>query len=445
MDRGGTRSPDAVGDDESSGGTENADIVVLGAGMAGVAAARALAGGGLRVVVVEAGDRVGGRIRTLREFTDAPVEAGAEFVHGDRAATWGDVRAAGLRTQPTPYSGTWMRLGGRRAWLGAHLMHPGVWRSFDILWALGRRSGPDMSAAEFIARRRYRGRAGELAALTLTAHLPGGVEAVGVAGLAADGVLRLEGGTNHRVVDGYDGLAAHIATGLDIRFGFVVDSIAWGPDGVAVTAADGRRIEADAGISTLPHGVLRRGDVRFEPALPPAKSAAIGTISTGAVLKVLVSFSEPFWNRRMTQLVCGDGPVTLYWPTSYRTDGPAVLSAYATGPRARALSDAGPDQAPQIVLADLASLYPGSPVERLAVSSRVIDWWTDPLARGGYTFLPPGGVGARADLAAASTGALFWAGSATHWSPVADTVEAAYLSGLRAAREASGRLRTVTG
>jgi monoamine oxidase len=64
-----------------------------------------------------------------------------------------------------------------------------------------------------------------------------------------------------------------------------------------------------------------------------------------------------------------------------------------------------------------------------------VDWLTDPNACGGYTFLPPGSVGARGALAAADTGALFWAGSATVWKPVADTVEAAYLSGLRAARE----------
>ena len=419
--------------------------MVLGAGIAGLTAARALSGGGLRVVVVEGRDRIGGRVHTLRDLVDAPVEAGAEFIHGDGAATWADVRAAGLRTVPTPYSGTWMRLGGRHAWLGAHLAHPGVWRSFDILWALGHRTGPDLSAAEFISRRRYRGRAGELAALTLTAHLPGSTDEVGVAGLAADGVLHLEGGTNHRVVDGYDALAAHIATGLDVRLGFEAEEVAWDAGGVAVTAADGRRIEAAAGISTLPHGVLRRGGPRFEPPLPAAKTGAVERISTGAVHKVVVAFAEAFWNRRMTQLVCGDGPVTLYWPTSYRTDGPPVLSAYATGPRALALSGAGPEEATEVVLADLAGLYPGVPVHRLVVRSTVVDWWADPLALGGYTFLPPGAVGARADLAAPTTGALYWAGSATHWSPVADTVEAAYLSGLRAAREASAQLRAARG
>jgi monoamine oxidase len=81
-------------------------------------------------------------------------------------------------------------------------------------------------------------------------------------------------------------------------------------------------------------------------------------------------------------------------------------------------------------------LVPRARPDRLLAEARFVDWRLDPLARGGYTFLPPGAMGARAALAAPTTGALFWAGSATVWNPVADTVEAAYLSGLRAAGQA---------
>lgn len=420
---------------------ESADVVVIGAGMAGVTAARALASGGARVVVVEAGDRIGGRVSTVRDFAAAPVEAGAEFIHGVGAATWADARAAGLRVQPVPYLRySWFHIGGSTRWLPFHLAHPGVWRSFDILWTLGHLQGDDLSAADLIARKGYRGRARELAQLTLTAHLPGGVDEVGVRGLAADGVLHLEEGLNHRVLDGYDTLPAHVATGLDVRFGFRVQSVHWSDEGVVVTATDGRSIVARAGVSTLPHGVLAGGAISFDPVLPAGKVDAISRIATGAVYKVLLHFDEAFWPRRMAQLVCGTGPVTLYWPSSFGTDGPPVLVAYATGPRARALSDAGPDAAVDIVLDDLARVLPHSRARQRLIAARVIDWLTDPNAQGGYTFLPAGAVGARAGLAAPDTGALLWAGSATVWSPVADTVEAAYLSGLRAARQATALL-----
>ena len=322
-----------------------ADVVVVGAGMAGVTAARALAAGGARVIVLEATNQVGGRVQTVRDFADVPIETGAEFIHGVGAATWGDVRAAALRVQPVPYSRSWFTSGGQARWLPLHLLHPGVWRSFDILWSLNRLRGDDMSAASFIAEKGYQGRARELAQLTLTAHLPGSIEEVGVKGLAADGVLHLEQGVNHRVIDGYDLLAQHVATGLDIRFGCPVALIDWGNDGVEITLDDGRTFSARAAITTVPHGVLAAGRVAFKPALPESKADAIKRIATGPVAKVLLSFDERFWPRQMAQLICGTGPITLYWPTSFGTDGPPVLIAYATGPRARALSEAGPDAA----------------------------------------------------------------------------------------------------
>jgi monoamine oxidase len=420
-----------------------ADVVVVGAGMAGIAAARALAIGGTRVAVLEAGQQIGGRVRTIRDFAGVPIEAGAEFIHGTAAATWSDVRAAGLRVQPVPYLRySWFNLGGRTHWLPLHLAHPGVWRSFDILWALHHAHARDTTAATFIAEKGYRGRARELARLTLTAHLPGSVDEVSIAGLVADGVLHLEEGLNYRVLDGYDLLPRHLATGLDVRFGWRVERVAWSPEGLEITAGDGRSVTARAGISTLPHGVLATRKVVFEPALPASKTDAIARISTGPVTKVLLRFRMRFWPRRMAQLVCGDGPVTLYWPTSFGTDGPPVLIAYATGPRAKALSDAGAGPATETALDDLARLFPGARPRQQLEDARFVDWLTDPNACGGYTFLPPGAGGSRAALAAPDTGALLWAGSATVWSPVADTVEAAYLSGLRAARQASTVLTT---
>jgi len=415
----------------------SADVVVVGAGMAGVTAARALVAMGAQVIVLEASQRIGGRVCTIRDFTEGAVEAGAEFIHGVNAATWTDARAAGLRFQAVPYvRNSWFSLAGSTRWLPVHLAHPGVWRSLTILVALRRAAAGDLSAASFIRAQGYQGRALELAQLTVTAHLPGSTEQIGVAGLVADGVLHLERGLNHRVLDGYDHVPRHIAAGLDIRFGQRVTAIAWGPDGAEVTVAGSGRVAARAAICSVPHGVLASGTLQFDPELPESKAEAIGRIRTGAVAKVLLRFGERFWPRRMAQLVCGTGPVTLYWPTSFGTAGPPVLIGYATGPRARALSQAGADRAAEMVLADLARLFPGTRPDAAVAGFRFVDWLTDPNALGGYTYLPPGAVGARAALAAPDTGALLWAGSATSWRPVADTVEAAFLSGLRAAEQA---------
>jgi monoamine oxidase len=418
------------------------DVLVIGAGVAGVTAARALARDGFAVAVLEGRERIGGRVYSVRDFCSDPVEGGAEFVHTGDAEIWPEIRAAGLEVRACPLARNSMfNLGGRTRWLPRMLLHPGVWPAFPILRQI-RRVGPeDLSARQFIERHGFRGRARILAEMTLTAHLPGSIDEVGVRGLVEDRVLNLETGSYHRVSAGYDRLPGHIGSGLDVHFGFVVESVRWAPDAVSVVAADGRELSARTAISTLPLGVLESGRVRFRPELPESKRAALTRLEMGPVLKLLLHFRERFWPKWLTNLGCGVGPVTLYWPIFHATDGkPAVLTAYCTGPRAAGLSRVAEDEAVDIVLSDLERLFPAAAPRQTLNAWRRIDWATDPFACGGYTFLRPGGSGARQQLAAADTGALFWAGAATATPTIADTVQAAYLSGVRAAAEARALL-----
>jgi monoamine oxidase len=410
--------------------------------MAGVSAARDLVSAGLSVCIVEGRDRVGGRVHSIRDFCGEPVEAGAEFVHGVEAATWPELRHAGLELRPCPLMRhTLFNVGGGTRWLPWILMHPGVWSSFTILREIGRFEPPDISAREFVERRGYRGRARILAEMTLSAHLPGSIDEIGMQGLLEDGVLKLETGLNHRVVEGYDSLPAFVARGLDLRLGFGVEAVHWGPDGVVLRSQDGREISARTAVSTLPVGVVQSGAVHFSPELPESKRSALKQIGMGPVVKLLLRFEEPFWPGWAAIIGCGTGPVTLYWPVFYGAEGkPPVLVAYATGPRAARLSLASEEEATQIVVSDLARLFPKADPRQTLRASRRVDWAADPYSCGGYTFLRPGGAGARALLAAADTPPLFWAGSATAWSPIAATVEAAYTSGLRAAAEVRNSL-----
>jgi len=423
--------------------------VVIGAGVAGLTAARELTRRGLSVTVVEARDRTGGRVYTVRDFCDHPVEAGAEFVHGADAETWPEIRAARLAVRKCALTlRSMFNLGGRTRWLPWVLLHPGIWSAFPILRHLARARPPDMSARDFIDRRGYRGRARLLAEMVFTAHLPGVADEIGVLGMLEDRVLDLQMGSFHRITEGYDRLVDHIADGLDIRRRFPVATVCWTPDGVTVAAADGRALSARAAIATLPLGVLASGAVQFVPPLPASKRRAFADLVMGPVLKLLLHFREPFWPAWLANLGCGTGPVTLYWPSLDRDGGrrtPAVLTAYCTGPRAARLSLLPEDEAVAVVLADLARLFPRVDPGRLLLGYRRVDWTTDPFARGGYTFTRPGGRGARGRLAAPDTAALFWAGAATATSTIADTVQAAYVSGLRAASEVLSFLAVDTG
>ncbi len=416
---------------------DRADVLVIGAGMAGVTAARELVGAGLSVIVVEAGDRIGGRLLTARDFGADPVEAGAEFIHGVGAATWPEVRTAGLQTRPCPLvRNTMLELGGAARWLPLALLHPDSWSAATILRSIARFVPPDRSARKFLESRGDSGRARILAEMTLSAHLPGSIDEIGMLGLLGDGVHKLETGLNYRVAEGYDRLPIFVGHELDIRFAFEVDTLHWGPDSVGVRSTDGSELSARTAISTLPLGVLAAGSVHIEPELPESKLSALRDLQMGPVLKIFLRFRERFWPRRLAILACGTGPMTLYWPVGYGAPSEStVLIGYATGPRASALARISDDEAAANAVADLGRLFRKVDVGRLLVDHRRIDWACDPFARGGYSFVRPGGAGARRRLAAADTGALLWAGSATESSPIAETVEAAYLSGLRTAGE----------
>lgn len=413
------------------------DVIVIGAGMAGITAARELSRGGRSTVVLEARNRIGGRIWTLRDFCDEPVEAGAEFVHGRTSAMWPEIRRAGLHVRASPpILRSAFNVGGATRWLPLILFHPGAWPCAGLRRGIARNGPPDLSVREFIEKRGYRGRARILAEMTFLQHLPGSGNDVGVLGMVEDGVLDLQTRRNYRIVDGYDSLPRVLVDGLDVRLDCPVETVFWSSEAVRVRLRDGREVEARAAISTLPVGVLRSGGVRFVPPLPESKQWALARMEMGPVLKLLLRFEERFWPRWMEKLECGTGAISLYWSVFRGVDAaPPVLMAYCTGPRAAKLSAVSEQEAVGIAISDLERLFPKADPRRALVTCRRIDWSRDPFAGGGYTFLRPGARGARACLRAADTGVLFWAGAATEQQPIAEIVEAAYRSGLRAAAE----------
>ena len=410
----------------------------MGAGMAGVTAARDCARAGLDVVVVEASDRVGGRIHSNRELADHAVEQGAEFVHTAEADTWPEVRAAGLETiRCNPSEGYLLSIGGRRS--PEVFDDPSLARLGDLLGEVEGYDGPDVTAAELMAGKGVEGVARVLAEQMLTLHPLGDAHEVGVVGLRDDRVVELERGCDWRVAAGYDELPRRLADGLDVRFGHEVVEIAWTPDAVTVRTADGEELTGRAAVCTLPVGVLKAGGVRFAPDLPAEKWHALNGLEMGAVLKLLYRFADRFWPDDLTMLGC-DGPIRLWWTPMYgRPDAAPVLTAYVTGYRARALSALSEVDALAAGLADLERLFPDTSIPAVEDSTRV-DWCTNPLTRGGYSFVRVGGAGSRAALAASDTGALFWAGDATKTTTIAAVVHGAYASGRRAATEVAAYL-----
>lgn len=410
------------------------DVMIIGAGMAGLSAARDLSSAGLCVTVLEAAQRVGGRILTDRTLASLPVELGAEFIHTEGAQTLAVARQAGIELAfLDPSSGYVLDLGSGDAG------DPGSERtSLDlggILAGIEQFEGPDQSAFEFLVSLGLRGPARTLAEMMLTAHPLGDLHELSMAGLRDDRVVELELGVDHRLAGGYDLLVNYMAGGLDIRLGWQVTKLRWSSSEVVATNSFGDQMVAKSAICTLPVGVLKAGALTFEPELPSGKWRALAHLEMGPAVKLIYRFTEPFWPESLTMLGC-DGPVRLWWTPFYgRRDAPAVLTAYVTGHRARALSSMPASDAAEVGLQDLCRLFPDAHPEDLLASWLRMDWITEALARGAYSFVGLGGAGSRHSLAAADTQALFWAGDATATSTIASVVHGAFASGQRAAAE----------
>ena len=410
------------------------NVLVLGAGMAGLAAARALQDAGQQVSVLEAKHRLGGRVYTNHNFAEVPVEFGAEFIHGEGAVTWALVRELGLETVHwNKLDDSLVRLEDG-AWLTmqeARADYPDFdqtrsWSLPDVDALPGEDWGGYLRRIGFnhqqlrYAERSFANACGE-AMRFLSA------EAV-LEGLRAED----EGGGDYRILGGYDALVNALAKGLDIYSDDPVNELMWGADGVCALTLGGEVYEADAAVITVPLGVLQADAIRFSPALPDNKRSALLGLRMGPVIKLVYSFEDAPLDPSIMAVYSRLNP-PMWWSPSYGyKTSEYIWTAFASGDWAAELLALGEEGA---LAAGLESLRQElNRPDLQAKAARLINWPDDPYARGGYSFVLPGQTGARENLAA-PTPPLFWAGEATAPEPRAATVHGALLSGRRAALE----------
>ncbi|WJY01022.1 NAD(P)/FAD-dependent oxidoreductase [Curtobacterium sp. 458] len=428
----------------------DADVVVVGAGVAGLAAARALVQGGRSVTVLEARDRIGGRTWT-DDALGVPVDLGASWIHGiDGNPLWELAPALGIDTVEFTvgsfqFDGRpigWHAPSGRRLTEAEAASFVADLHALDAALpeVVEHAPPPSTYASAVNAVLRDLRIDGDRAARVreYTAHRSEDLCGAPVTVLDAHG-LDEEHVPGDEVVfpRGYGQYARALAEGLDVRLSSVVRAVRQSPDGAAVELADGRVVTAAAVVVTVPLGVLQAGAVTFEPPLGPDVLDAMGRLGMGVYDKVFLRFPERFWGDDW--VVRQQGPAGVDWHSWYdmsRVTGEPVLAALVGGAGARRIESLPDALVVDEAVTALRRMFGPSIPQPDAV--RITRWAADPFARGSYSYLHVGASPDDHDLLGSPSGRVQLAGEAT-WGDDPATVHGALLSGLRAAGRLLGR------
>ena len=434
------------------------DVIVLGAGIAGLAAARVLAESGQQVTIVDAQDRVGGRILS-QHSGDESIELGAEFVHGKPPELWRLIQEAHLETY---------ELNGKQfCWQKGTLSECSDEFNQDFQWleALKDWDEEDCSFSDYLVRadvpkHSWQRLIGYVEGFNAADHRVIGVASLGMQQKAEDAV---EGDCLFRLRLGYAQLPEFLAQKLQqagdkISLNTRIEAVHWKRGSVDVhcqTAGQSRVLQADAAIVTLPLGVLQHGDVQFSP--EPSKTMhAVGRMRMGHVWRTVFLFRERFWAtlkdhplceqlRKLSFLFSFESMPPTWW-TQFPEDSRG-LTAWAGGPRAESMSKQSVDKLQFDAYKSLAEIFGQdvSAIRSMLIDSRSHDWQNDPYARGAYSYVPAGALDAPAQISEPVQNTLFFAGEHTdttgHWG----TVHGALRSGLRVADQVLNRTKTVAG
>jgi monoamine oxidase len=430
--------------------------IIIGAGAAGLAAARDLSRAGREVTVLEARDRIGGRVYTHRDpESPVPIELGAEFVHGESPALWQIATAANLKLY---------EVSGRHWYFDSGKLSKShdFWKEIESLMDQMKSSPADQSVRDFLQGLpddEETARAKAMVTRYVEGFQAAEIDRIGVRGLvvfneASDSIA---GDTSFRFENGYDPLMQALRAeaesyGARFHLNTIVKKILWAGEKVTVAGEPVAEYSASTIIVTVPLSILQRdssdGGIVFVPDLPVSKQVAISRLVMGNVLKINLRFHERFWedaklwDEQAEQVNFKDAgffhypeaPLPTWW-TQLPIRAP-LLVGWAGGPRADRLWSLGTSAILDQAIESLALIFNISAKEVRAqlAASYIHDWHDDPFSRGAYSYLPVNGLEDQQVLSEALDNKLFFAGEATSAGHIG-TVHGAIQSGQRAAQE----------
>lgn len=433
--------------------TKDHDVLILGAGIAGLAAARALGERGIRATVLEARDRVGGRLLSRVAAGGGHVELGAEFVHGRAPELW--ALLAECEAQTTERDGAMLREDGSGGLIEDDPQDEEMFAPLEELEAF---AGEDVSFTDWLATSNVP----EEDRPALLNYVEGfnaadahriGIHSLGVQQKAEDAI---EGDRTWHIHGGYARLAEYLAGRVkelrgDVRLNTEVRALLWSSHQVEVETTQGV-LRAKQCIVTLPLGILQR--VNSESGMSimpePAALAHARRLEMGHAVRFTLVFRERWWEQSpaldavslqtMSFLFTPKRVPAVWWTPHPERETSPTLTGWVGGPRAKMLEGKSAEELGREACTALAQVF--SVDETLVFASlletHTHNWSNDPFARGGYSYVPAGAMDAPMTMTQPEADTLFFAGEHTDTTGNWGTVHAALRSGLRAAKQVLG-------
>ena len=431
--------------DRTHAATTRADVIVVGAGISGLAAATALRKAGYTVIVLEARNRIGGRVWTNRDL-GAPLDLGASWIHGIDGNPLTDLaKQFKLKTLPTDYDAMTIYDADGREFSDAE--QDRIDERFDDLEAaldklrqkMERADADDISLQKGIdqvlsgQKLNAKERAQLTYAINTTIEHEYASDVNDLSIYYWDDAGGFDGG-DHLFPNGYGGIADGLARDLDIRLSHIVSRVAYDNSGVTISTNKGE-FRGERAVITLPLGVLKGNSVTFAPALPARKREAIRKLGVGVLNKVYLRFPEAFWDTEYEMLgyVSQRKGEWCEWLNIYFYTKQPILLGFNAGTYGLAIEKLSDAEVIKAAMATLRTMYGNDTPQ--PTGSLITRWGRDPFAGCSYSHM---GIDSTRDdldiLGEPVAKRLFFAGEATHPEYPA-TVHGALLSGRRAAEQ----------
>jgi monoamine oxidase len=403
--------------------------IVIGAGVAGLAAAKRLQEHNIETIVLEARSKIGGRVSTDFQFADFPIELGGEYVHGD-ATVISDIIGEGHQINAGWRSGVALKVEGQ--WVPEEGRAPFTElyeRMYDYILAEEDMSVEDWSRTTDAPQSVQRMVGLRVAGAYLTTPAD-----ISMRELIYESTVDHSGDGNFRVREGYERMLNTLAQGLDIRLNDPVSKVDWTGDLVTVTTTRGVAYEGAAVVVAVPLSILQSHRVDFNPPLPREKNQALESLMTGHVAKVVLKFKESFWPRE-PWIFIQDEPYRVCWDPGFgRAEAGRILSVFAVGTYAAYLDTLSETEIIRTAIKGVSQMFDRD-VTDIFEEGKVMLWDKEPWIEGGYSYVPVGAFGSRQILAQPLGQKLFFAGEATAHISNPATVHGAIESGWRSAEE----------